>query len=102
MLVSTYVFMRFDKQCPEYRSREDYYRAAARDTILTAGDLYRLMSDTKYILIPSQQVSRFMIWVRFTGIFYVMRIKESLKQTVSSIFRSTSAGEFGIFLSVSI
>ena len=48
MLVSKYVFMRFDKQCPEYRSREDYYRAAERDTILTAGDLYRLMSDTKY------------------------------------------------------
>ena len=45
MLISTYVFMRFDLPCPAYTSEEEYYRAAAREKRPTAGDLHHLLAD---------------------------------------------------------
>ena len=65
MLISTYVFMRFDLQCPEYTSREEYYKNAVRDTIPTVSDLHKLMSDPGFwnfvsyylFLCPSRETS---------------------------------------------
>ena len=48
MLVSTYVFMRFDLPCPEYTSRNEYYSIAARGTIPTTKDLRQLPADAGF------------------------------------------------------
>ena len=48
MLVSAYVFMRFDMECPVYSSREEYYRAAIRDNVPTVSEMHRLMADPEF------------------------------------------------------
>ena len=48
MLMSTYVFMRFDLPCPEYTSGEEYKAAAAREKIPTVSDLHRLAADSEF------------------------------------------------------
>ena len=48
MLVSTYVFMRYDLQCPEYTSRDEYYRVAEREKIPTVSDLRKLPADPEF------------------------------------------------------
>ena len=48
MLVSSFVFMRYDLPLPEYTSREEYYRAADRAQIPAAGDLNRLCGDAEF------------------------------------------------------
>lgn len=45
MLISTYVFMRFDLPCPEYTSEDEYCRMAARGKILTAAEMNQLLAD---------------------------------------------------------
>ena len=45
MLISTYVFMRFDLPCPVYTSEEEYYRAAARRKRPTVRDLQQILAD---------------------------------------------------------
>lgn len=75
MLISSYVFMRFDMQCPEYTSRDEYYRAAVRDRVPSVSDLHKLMADPEF-------------W-KFVSYYVSLR------------YRSTSAGEYGTYLSVS-
>ena len=66
MLVSTYVFMRFDLPCPEYTSEDEYYRAAARGKVPTAGEMYTLLADAEFwnfvsyylSLCPSRDITR--------------------------------------------
>jgi len=45
MLISTYVFMRFDLPCPEYTSEDEYCRMAARGKSLTAAEMNQLLAD---------------------------------------------------------
>ena len=49
MLISTYVFMRADLPCPEYTSREEYYRIASRETVPSAEDLRSIHADPDYV-----------------------------------------------------
>ena len=48
MLISTYVFMRFDLPCPQYTSREEYYRFAVRRKIPSVNDLRQLPADPEF------------------------------------------------------
>ena len=48
MLVSSYVFMRYDLPLPEYTSREEYYRTVIREKIPTMRDLRRLPLDREF------------------------------------------------------
>ena len=48
MLISTYVFMRYDLPCPEYTSRDDYYRTASRGKIPAAAELRLLPADPEF------------------------------------------------------
>lgn len=48
MLISTYVFMRFDLPCPQYTSREEYYRFAVREKIPSLNDLHQLPADPEF------------------------------------------------------
>lgn len=57
MLISTYVFMRFDLPCPEYTSRDEYYRVASRETIPEVSDLRGLPADPEYLNFVSYYMS---------------------------------------------
>ena len=49
MLISTYVFMRYDLPCPEYTSRDEYYRVAKREKVPKIRDLRHLASDRELL-----------------------------------------------------
>ena len=48
MLISTYVFMRFDFPCPEYTSGYELYYKGAPGKIRTASDLYKLPGNARF------------------------------------------------------
>ena len=48
MLISTYLFMRYDMPCPEYSSRDEYYSAASRGKIPTKRDFFLLPADPEF------------------------------------------------------
>lgn len=48
MLISTYVFMRFDLPCPEYTSKDEYVHAAVREKVRTYSEQHRLFSNPEF------------------------------------------------------
>ena len=48
MLISTYVFMRYDLPCQEYNSRDEYYRAGARKAVPSVYDFRHLPADPEF------------------------------------------------------
>ena len=97
MLISAYLFMRFDLPCPEYTSRDDYYRAAGCAKVPTVSELYHLGSDPEF----SRFVSYYLSLCRnrggddaFTGYLekaddgsYVCRLNGRLMDERNRIFR---------------
>lgn len=78
MLVSTYVFMRYDLPCPRYTSREEYYRVAAREKIPMTGDLRGLPADPEF----------------WNFVYYYMRLCPSKKLEFSSVIEQTDDGSY--------
>ena len=78
MLISTYVFMRFDLPCPVYTSRDEYYSVASRKKIPTTGDLRELPADPEF----------------WNFVYYYMRLCPSKKLEFSSVIEEMDDGSY--------
>ena len=78
MLISTYVFMRFDLPCPVYTSRDEYYSIASRAKIPTPGDLRGLPADPEF----------------WSFVYYYMRLCPSKKMEFKSVIEEADDGSY--------
>ena len=100
MLVSTYVFMRFDLPCPVYTSRDEYYSVASRAEIPKTSDMRELPSDPEfwkfvyyYIgLCPSRKLQFDSVIEKMEDDSYLCHLVGNITGARSLIFRQSIEG----------